>query len=121
MSNYSSINYKLLLHFTLWCFLSEQHIGMPLITATGDTNITVTLSGAEELPTNVSGWVTWGDGHQAEEVGFLDITRPGAHGSVSHVLEHVYEEPGDYFVTWYIENKVSNLNLTKLVRTKPIY
>ncbi|XP_063839801.1 uncharacterized protein LOC135088742 isoform X2 [Scylla paramamosain] len=81
----------------------------------GDANITVALSDAEELPTNVSGWVTWGDGDQAEEVGFLDITPPGAQGSVSHVLTHVYEEPGDYFVTWYIENKVSKLNLTKLV------
>ncbi|MPC09664.1 Polycystic kidney disease protein 1-like 2 [Portunus trituberculatus] len=81
----------------------------------GDANITITLSDSKELPTNVSGWVTWGDGEQAEEVGFLDITPPGAQGSVSHVLTHVYEEPGDYFVTWYIENKVSKLNLTKLV------
>lgn len=64
----------------------------------------------------MSGWVTWGDEDPPEEVGFLEITPPGAKGSVSHVLTHTYQEPGNYYVTWYIENKVSQLNLTKLVR-----
>lgn len=94
---------------------SEQRVAV--ICTSGVANITVTLHGADELPTNVSGWLTWGDESPPEEVGFLDITPPGAKGSVSHVLTHVYKEPGDYHVTWYTENKVSSLNVTKLVRT----
>ena len=49
------------------------------------------------------------------------MTPPGAKDAVFHVLTHTYEEPGDYYVTWHLENKVSKINVTKMVRMVLFY
>nr|XP_045617521.1 uncharacterized protein LOC123770009 [Procambarus clarkii] len=81
----------------------------------GETNVTLMLISMEEVPTNVTGWISWGDGEAVEEVNLVGETPAGARGPVSRVLKHTYLEPDHYVLSWYMKNPVSQVNLSHLV------
>ncbi|XP_068225345.1 uncharacterized protein [Palaemon carinicauda] len=83
----------------------------------GDINITLSLTAfMNEVATNVTGWMTWGDTSGEEEkvdTNLLKDTGPGATGPVSLALVHQYADAGQFVITWFLRNPVSEINVTK--------
>ncbi|KAG7154293.1 Polycystic kidney disease protein 1-like 2-like 4, partial [Homarus americanus] len=86
-----------------------------VVSPPGNINVTFTLTSPEEVPTNVTGLISWGDGKPPEEVTLERDTPAGAKGPISLILRYIYSKPGDYGLNLYMKNPVSRLNLSELV------
>lgn len=63
----------------------------------------------------MTGRLSWGDESAFLEVDLVLATVPGSTGSVSRELNHTYEAPGEYEITWRLFNAVSEMNIMKKV------
>ncbi|XP_069982225.1 uncharacterized protein [Penaeus vannamei] len=86
-----------------------------VVSPPGDVTISASVRSEGELPTNVTGRLSWGDESDSLEVDLVQATVPGSTGSVSRELNHTYEAPGQYEVTWHLFNAVSEMNMRKKV------
>lgn len=77
-----------------------------------------------ELPTNLTGFLDWGDVSSNAQARFaLDLTSqttPGALGPANLRLGYAYGQAGEYEVTLSLCNYVSCANLTQTVSTVEI-
>ncbi|XP_064091678.1 uncharacterized protein LOC135205258 [Macrobrachium nipponense] len=81
----------------------------------GRLNVTLTLTAfMREVATNVTGWMTWGDSPEMVETDLAEDTGPGVPGPVALVLEHQYSSTGQFAITWFLRNPVSEMNVTEI-------
>ena len=70
---------------------------------------------AEELPSYVTYTVLWGDGSNTSLDNLMQDTQIGASGPVVRSLTHIYEDSGDFLLTWKAHNPVSEAHITQTV------
>lgn len=77
--------------------------------------MTLNLTSDGELPTLVTGTITWGQG-QVSEVNFSEQTAPGSLGNMSATIKHSYPSAGFFPVEVVLGNPVSSIALKSQVR-----
>ncbi|XP_042867751.1 uncharacterized protein LOC122250429 [Penaeus japonicus] len=81
-----------------------------------ETIASVTVLAPGELPTHVEGVISWGDEQDEDVFELLDDTAPGSIGAVTINMTHNFSHPGDFLITAFMRNPVSQVNVSKEIR-----
>ncbi|KAG7154292.1 putative Polycystic kidney disease protein 1-like 1, partial [Homarus americanus] len=83
-----------------------------IVTPPGTASAAIDVSSEGELPTLLTGTITWGDGLPDTDVNLTQFTQPGAVGIIAESYSHNYTDNGKFSVQLSIGNPISNVQVT---------
>ncbi|KAK4308077.1 hypothetical protein Pmani_020206 [Petrolisthes manimaculis] len=107
---------------TLWGYypVTPQQVSFTLtplfiIIPPGSLSATINVTSAGELPTLLTGTLTWVDETSPMNFSLTDLTQPGSQGPVSQVYKYNYTVPGEHTVRMTLRNPVSVVEIANKV------
>ncbi|XP_050737159.1 uncharacterized protein LOC127008802 [Eriocheir sinensis] len=101
----------------VWVYipLKPSHVSLSLTNVTrtppGDVTMTLNLTSDGELPTLVTGTITWGQGQASKEIDFSEQTAPGSLRNMSEIIKYSYPSAGFFPVEVVLGNPISSITL----------